>query len=128
MIATSPEHAIELLDAAFNQGDLATVLRYYDDAAVVVPEPGKEARGKQELRSLYQKLMQPGTTATQLKTHVVKADGIALFLSRWSLSVGNGPPETFTATTVFRKGEDGGWKALIDIAQGPAVLGPVPEK
>ena len=42
MIATSPEHAVELLDRAFAQGDLHAVLSFYEDAAVVITEPGKE--------------------------------------------------------------------------------------
>lgn len=124
MIAQSPEHAIELLDRAFNEGDLETILGIYDDSAVVIPEPGTEARGVGELRALYQRFMKPGTSATQLKTHVVEADGVALFTSRWTLSVEGAPPETFIATTVFRKQPDGGWKALIDNARGPLVLGP----
>lgn len=122
MIATSPEHAVELLDKAFNEGDLASVLRYYEDAAVVIPVPGIEARGIPELRSLFQRFMQPGITAKQVKTHVIEADGVALFTSRWTLSVPGAPTQTFIATTVFRKQPDGGWKALIDNARGPLIL------
>ncbi len=36
-IAKSPEHAIQLLDRAFNDGDLDTVMALYDEAALVVP-------------------------------------------------------------------------------------------
>lgn len=123
MIAKTPEHAIELLDNAFNSGDLETVLRYYEEFAVVLPQPGVEARGLEELRKLYGSFMKPGTTAKQIKTHVVQADGVALFTSRWSLTVGHESPQEFIATTVFRQQSDGGWKALIDNAQGPLVLG-----
>ncbi|WP_419730822.1 YybH family protein [Lichenicola sp.] len=122
MIAKSPEHAIELLDAAFNAGDLDTVLRYYEPDAVVIPEPGTEVRGTEELAILYGSFMKPGTTATQIKTHVVEADGIALFTSSWRLSVEGQSPQEFIATTVFRQQPDGGWKALIDNARGPLVL------
>ena len=124
MIAKSPEHAVELLDKAFNEGDLDSVLDYYEDSAVVIPMPGIEARGRAELRSLYQRVMKPGTSAKQLTTHVMEADGVALFLSRWTLTVEGAPPETFIATTVFRKQPDGGWKALIDNPRGPLILGP----
>lgn len=124
MRATSPEHAIELLDNAFNAGDIESVLRYYEDTAVVIPKPGTQARGKAELRSLYSAFMRPGISAKQIKTHVVEADGIALFTSRWTLVIDDAPPEVFLATTVFRKQPDGGWKALIDNARGPLVLGP----
>jgi ketosteroid isomerase-like protein len=122
MIAKTPEHAVALLDQAFNQGDLEGVLRYYDDAAIVIPLPGTEARGLQELRTLFQRVMHPGVTAKQIKTNVIEADGIALFTSRWTLNIAGQPPQTFIATTVFRRQADGGWKALIDNARGPQIL------
>ncbi|WP_035356601.1 YybH family protein [Edaphobacter aggregans] len=130
MIAHSPEHAVELLDRAFNEGDIETVLGFYEEAAVVVTEPGKLARGTQELRSFFDRVMRSGSSAKQLKTHVIEADGVALFLSRWTLHIGNessnADDRTFIATTVFRKQSDGGWKALIDNSLGPLVLGSDP--
>lgn len=128
MIAESPERAVELLDRAFNERDIETVLGFYEEAAVVVAEPGKLARGKQELRSFFERVMRSGSSAKQLKTHVIEADGVALFLSRWTLRIAdeNADERTFIATTVFRRQSDGGWKALIDNSLGPLVLGPDP--
>ena len=127
MIARSPEHAVELMDRAFNEGDLATVLSFYEDAAVVVTEPGKTARGTEQLRRFFEQVMQSGSSAKQLKTYVIEADGMALFLSRWTLQAKDVKPGTslrsFVATTVFRRQQDGGWKALIDNSFGPLVLG-----
>ncbi len=53
MIASSPEQAVKLLDRAFARGDLHAVLDFYEDAAVVVTEPGKTARGRAELRIFF---------------------------------------------------------------------------
>ena len=129
MTAHSPEHAIELLDKAFNEADVKSVLSLYDDAAVLIDatatalQPGKEARGKEALRSLYARILKPGAISVeQLKTHVVEADGIALFTSRWRLGVQGAPPQTFIATVVLRRQPDGSWKNLID--SSPSVLGP----
>jgi ketosteroid isomerase-like protein len=128
MIANSPEHAVELLDHAFAQGEIEAVLSFYEEAAVVITEPGKAARGTEELKSFFAWAMQSGSRAEQLRTQVIEADGVALFLSRWTLhskGVGaDGTARTFTATTVFRKQPDGGWKALIDNPFGPLILGP----
>jgi ketosteroid isomerase-like protein len=55
MVPDSPEHAVELLDRAFNEGDLDAVLGFYDAAAVVVTEPGKLARGREELRNFFER-------------------------------------------------------------------------
>jgi uncharacterized protein (TIGR02246 family) len=86
MIVSSPEQAVEMVDKAFNKGDLESVLDFYDDRAVVVTEPGKLARGKEELRRFFEKVMASRPSPRQLKTHVIEADGIALFLSRWTLA------------------------------------------
>ena len=70
--------------------------------------------------------MKPGTSAKQLKVHVVEADGIALLTSRWTLHVEGVSPQTFVATVVLRQQPDRGWKALIDKARGPQILEPDP--
>jgi ketosteroid isomerase-like protein len=71
--------------------------------------------------------MQSGSSAKQLKTYVIEADGVALFLSRWTLEAKDAKAgaslRVFVATTVFRRQQDGGWKALIDNSLGPLVLG-----
>ncbi|MGH9590598.1 MAG: YybH family protein [Terracidiphilus sp.] len=128
MVINSPEHAVELLDHAFNQGDVGTVLTFYEAGAVVVTEPGRLARGTVELRSFFEQVMGSGASAKQLKTHVIEADGVALFLSRWTLRTKSRTrdtrSQTFVATTVFRKQPDGNWRILIDNSLGPLVLGP----
>lgn len=126
MLATSPRHAVELMDRAFSQGDIETLLSIYEDAAIVVTEPNGASVEKPQLRSFFTSVMKSGLSASQLKTFVLEADGIALFLSRWTMSPKDAPPDptvqTFVATTVFRKQPDGSWKALIDNAFGPMVL------
>ena len=127
MIARSPEQAVEMVDDAFNRGDLEAVLAFYEPTAVVVTEPGRLARGTDELRAFFQRVMQSGAKARQLKTHVIEAEGVALFLSRWTLQSEEGEAaaseRTFVATTVLHQQPDGTWKALIDNSLGPLVLG-----
>jgi ketosteroid isomerase-like protein len=126
MNATTPEQAVELLDRAFREKDLETVLSFYEEAALVVAEPGKTLRSA-GLRAFFAEAMRAGATARQLKTWTMEADGIALFISRWVLTVAapGQPPtdQTLIATTVFRKQPDGTWKVLIDNPIGPLVLG-----
>ncbi|MGA8727403.1 MAG: nuclear transport factor 2 family protein [Terracidiphilus sp.] len=124
--ANSLEHTVELLDRAFNEGDLDAVLSFYEDAAVVVTEPSRLARGCSELREFFESTIKSGLLAKQIKTRVIEADGVALFLSRWTLTSSESnvemAPRAFFATTVFRKQPDGIWKALIDNPFGPLVL------
>ncbi|HVW53048.1 MAG TPA: DUF4440 domain-containing protein [Trinickia sp.] len=126
MLATSPEHAVELLDRAFNDCDIDTVMDFYEDEAVIVTEPGRTVRGRTQLRSFFERAMKSHASARQLKTRVFEADGVALFLSRWALerrdSNGGVSTREFVATTVFREQPGGGWKVLIDNSLGPLVL------
>lgn len=127
MTATRLERTVEMMDQAFNRGDLESVLSFYDDSAALVTEPGKLARGKEELRMFFQQVMASRPSAQQLKTHIIEADGIALFLSRWTLASERSSQvsmKRFIATTVFRRQPSGEWKALIDNSLGPLVLGP----
>lgn len=124
MIGRSPEDLVQLLDQAFNDGDVEAMLSFYEDAAVVITEPGKMARGKEELRVFFDRVARAGSSARQLKMQVIEADGVALFLSRWALKgEGEDRARTFVATTVFRRQPDGGWRALIDNPFGPLLLG-----
>ena len=68
MTSDSPEHAVEMVDQAFNRGDLEAVLNFYEASAVVVSEPGSLARGHLELRDFFTRVMRSGTCARQLKT------------------------------------------------------------
>jgi uncharacterized protein (TIGR02246 family) len=128
MIPNTPEQAVEIVDRAFNAGDIETILNFYEENAVVVTELGKTARGKDELRSFFEQVLASKQKARQIKTYVLESDGIALFLSRWTLvgpdSVSDSQTGRFIATTVFRKQPSGEWKAVIDNSFGPLVLGP----
>jgi len=125
MFARDPAHAIELIDEAFQNADIDTLVSLYDDKGVLISTelvPGQEIRGKQELRAFYSRVLRPGMfTVTQIKTHIVEADGIALLTSKWSLAREGAQTKTFIATVVFRRQPDGGWKDLIDTS--PATLG-----
>jgi len=107
MVVNSPEQTVEMVDRAINQGDLEAVLNFYEAGAVVVTEPGKLARGKGELRRFFEHILASKPSARQIKTYVLEAEGVALFLSRWILT-GSSPTnesssKRFVATIVFRK-------------------------
>ena len=124
--AASPLQAVELLDEAFNAGDLESLMSLYEPGAVVVADLQNTLLGALAIRSFFEDALRSGSTAKQLQMHVIEADGIALFLSRWKLVSPGGGSEsterTFTATSVFRRQSDGTWKALIDNPLGPLVL------
>jgi ketosteroid isomerase-like protein len=54
MIMRSLEETVEEIDEAFNRGDVEAVLDFYEDGAVMVLEPGRLARGKDEMRRAFE--------------------------------------------------------------------------
>jgi len=126
MLASSPEEAVKELDEAFGRADLEAVLAFYEDDAVVVVEPGRLARGKDELTRFFSHVFTLKGAATQIETNVLESGDIALFTSRWRFTgtTLDGTPfqKESIATSVFRKGIDGGWRMVIDNSHGPAVL------
>ncbi len=124
MALSSPQETVLALDDAFNRGDLEAVLAFYDDHAVMVM-PGRLARGKAELRQAFREIMATRPTVKQERTFALEADGVALFISRWTLTrtAATEEPRHFVATAVFRRQTNGDWRCLIDNSAGPAVLG-----
>ena len=126
MLASTPEEAVKRLDEAFARADLEGALAFYEDEAVVVVEPGRLARGKDELARFFAHGFALKVSATQIETNVIESGDLALFTSRWRLAgtTLDGTPfeKESIATSVFRKGADGGWRMVIDNSHGPAVL------
>ena len=128
MIARNPLEAVELLDEAFNRGDIEAVLDFYEEAAVMVVEPGRLATGKTEIRAAYEWIFANiKGAAKQEKTHVIEAGDIALFTSKWSFSGtasdGSSVSRESYASVILRKDGGGGWRVVVDNSWGHAVLG-----
>ena len=127
-MARSPLEIVELLDEAFNRGDIEAVLDFYEDEATMVVEPGRLAAGKTELRRVYEWIFSNiKGAAKQEKCHVIEAGDIALFTSKWSFSGmtldGNSVSRESYASVIMRKQRDGEWRIVVDNSWGPAVLG-----
>lgn len=126
MNANAVEQAVAGLDAAFNRRDMAAVLDFYEDDAVLMVEPGRSITGKDNLRAFFELFLASESLARQDRVKVLMNGDLALFLSRWTLltpAPGTTPREQhLVATSVFRKGTDGRWRLAIDNSFGPMVL------
>jgi uncharacterized protein (TIGR02246 family) len=127
MNARSPLELVELLDEAFDRGDIEAILDFYEEGAVMVLEPGRLAAGKEELRTAFEwMLANIKGTAHQERTHVIEAGDIALFTSKWSFSGrtldGAAVSRESYASVIMRRSTEGKWRIVVDNSWGPAVL------
>ena len=123
----TPLETVELLDEAFNRGDIEAVLDFYEDDAVMVAEPNRLATGKAEIRAPYEWIFANiKGTATQEKTHVIEASDIALFTSKWNfigtMLNGDSASRESYASVILRRQGDGKWRIVVDNGWGYAVL------
>ena len=122
----TPNDAVKELDNAVNEKNMEAVLDFYEDDALLVMEPGRIARGKNELRNFFKVVFEMNVKAKQIVTNVLETDDIALFTSRWVAEgrtpEGNEFLNENIATSVFRRGTDDKWRLVIDNSFGPEVL------
>ena len=124
----TPLKTVQLLDEAFNRGDIEAVLDFYEDDAVMVVEPSRLATGKAEIRATYEWIFANiKGTATQEKTHVIETGDIALFTSKWNFTGtmlnGASASRESHASVILRRQADGRWQIVVDNGWGYAVLG-----
>lgn len=118
MAARRPEEVDQLFARAFSAGDLEALVALYEPAAVLVPQAGQAAAGREAIRGALQGLLTLcGELRHEVKS-VVETGDLALVRSDWSL-VGTAPggcPLSLSsrASEVVRRQPDGTWLYVID--------------
>ena len=126
MAGKNPIDTVNQLMEAMNQGDLNAALAQYESDATLVEEPGKLARGTQEIREALKGFISLKPTLKAESHQIVEGGSLALFCSRWSLT-GTGPDGkpmkmNGTSSDVLRRQADGHWLIVIDNPWGTAIL------
>jgi|SRR5215204_613790 len=127
MMTQSPAEAVELLDEAFDRGDLEAVLDFYEDGAVLMAEQERLATGKEEIRAVYRWILANLKGAVrQGETYIIEAGDIALLTSKWNVSYMTSGGEFVSresfASVIMRESPDGGWRIVVDNSWGHDVL------
>lgn len=108
--------------SAFNANDLDALVALYTDDAVLIPQPGTVARGKDQITTALQHLLDLGGLITVNPLTVVEVGDLAYLSNRWSLVGTNSDGDTFEmgaiTAEVARRQPDGGWLYVIDNAWG----------
>ena len=112
------EDAHSALAAAFNTGDVATVLNMYDSSGIIVPEPGKPVSGKAQFEEAIKAILAIKGTMEIKTVYCIQTGNLAIGRSEWNITDGEEVKVSAKGIELMKQNEDGTWKILIDHAFG----------
>ena len=119
MSVKPPEHIHHEFVDAFNARDLDRLVSLYEPDAAMMPEPGRVARGTQQVREQLRRLLEHNEHMTFEAAVVIQVGDLAYIANKWTRSGtdadGSDVPLEGVAAEVVRRQPDGGWRFVIGI-------------
>jgi ketosteroid isomerase-like protein len=112
------EDAHATLAAAFNTGDVATVMNMYDVTGIIVPEPGKPVTGKEKFEEAIKSILSIKGKMEIKTVYCLQTGNIAVGRSEWCITDGNEVKISAKGIEVMKQQDNGSWKILVDHAFG----------
>ena len=112
------EDAHATLAAAFNTGDVATVLSMYDFNGIIVPEPGKPVSGKEKFEEAIKAILSIKGKMEIKTVYCLQTGNLAVGRSEWNITDGTEVKVSAKGIEVMKQQPDGTWKIVIDHAFG----------
>ena len=112
------EDAHATLAAAFNTGDVATVLSMYDETGIIVPQPGKTATGRTQFEESIRAILSIKGKMEIRTVYCLQTGDIALGRSEWSITDGDEVKISAKGIEVMKQQPNSTWKIVIVQAFG----------
>lgn len=112
------EDAHATLAAAFNTGNVNTVLSMYDFNGIIVPEPGKPVSGKDKFEEAIKAILSIKGKMEIKTVYCLQTGNLAVGRSEWNITDGNEVKISAKGIEVMKQQTDGTWKIVIDHAFG----------
>jgi uncharacterized protein (TIGR02246 family) len=112
------EDAHATLAAAFNTGDVATVMSMYDVTGIFVPEPGNPVSGKEKFEEAIKAILSIKGKMEIKTVYCMQTGNIAVGRSEWNITDGKEVKVSAKGIEVMKQQADGTWKIVIDHAFG----------
>jgi len=112
------EDAHATLAAAYNTGDLTTVMNMYDVTGIIVPEPGKPVEGREKFTEAIKAILSIKGKMEIKTVYCLQTGNIAVGRSEWNITNGNEVKISARGIEVMKQQADGTWKIVIDHAFG----------
>ena len=116
------EDAHATLAAAFNTGDVTTVMNMYDVTGTIVPEPGKPVSGKEKFEEAIKAILAIKGKMEIKTVYCLQAGNIAVGRSEWNITDANEVKISAKGIEVMKQQADGSWKIVIDHAFGAETI------
>ena len=117
-LPTRAEDAHKTLAAAFNTGDVQTVLDMYDFNGIIVPEPNKAVSGRAEFEEAIKAILAIKGKMEIKTVYCLETNGLAVGRSEWNITDGDEVKISSKGIELMKQQPDGTWKILIDHAFG----------
>jgi uncharacterized protein (TIGR02246 family) len=117
-LPTRAQDAHASLAAAFNTGDLATVLSMYDYNGIIVPEPGKPVSGKEKFEEAVKAILAIKGKMEIKTVYCLQTGNLAIGRSEWSITDGDDVKIKSKGIELMQQQPNGTWKIIIDHAFG----------
>jgi uncharacterized protein (TIGR02246 family) len=106
------------LAAAYNTGDVNTVLSMYDTDGVFVPEPENPVSGREKFENAVKGILTIKGKMEIKTVYCLEADDVAVGRSEWSIKDGSEVKIAAKGIELLKRQSDGTWKVVIDHAFG----------
>lgn len=117
-LPTRAQDAHATLAAAFNTGDVATVLSMYDFNGIIVPEPGKPVSGREKFEEAIKAILSIKGKMEIKTVYCLQTGNLAVGRSEWNITDGQEVKISSRGIEVMKEQPDGTWKIVIDHAFG----------
>lgn len=115
---TKAEDVHNALAAAYNTGDLNTVLGIYDVNGIIVAEPGNPVSGKEKFEAAVKGILSIKGKMEIKTVYCLQSGDVAVGRSEWSIKDGNEVKVSAKGIELLKRQPDGTWKVLVDHAFG----------
>jgi uncharacterized protein (TIGR02246 family) len=117
-LPTRAQDAHATLAAAFNTGNVDTVLSMYDFNGIIVPEPGKPVSGREQFEEAIRAILSIRGKMEIKTVYCLQTGNLAVGRSEWNITDGQEVKISAKGIEVMKQQPDGTWKIVIDHAFG----------
>jgi uncharacterized protein (TIGR02246 family) len=122
MPANQPDEITSMWQAAFNSGNVESIMPLYESDAVLVPQPGQMVRGAAAIREALLGFLSLKLPISMEAKRILTSGDVAMVSNTWTLS-GTGPDGSAVnlggnTMEVWRRQTDGTWRCIIDDPYG----------